>query len=79
MRHVTQQPSRGHGRLLTRTWLLPVLAVILIPGHGIVLYYASSHLALSTTIASGLMLLVVIRHLGGLGPLYALLRRRFRR
>lgn len=54
-------------------------ALILIAGHGIVLYYVSSHMALSAAIVSGVILLVVIKHLGLLGPAYALFRRRARR
>ena len=66
----------GHSLFRRRIWMLAVLAVMLIAGHGIVLYYASSHLALSAGLVSGLILLIVIKHLGLLSPVYALLRRR---
>jgi len=42
-------------------------------GHGVIFYYASSHLALSAGLVSGVVLLIVIKHLGWLGPTYALL------
>jgi hypothetical protein len=60
-------------------WVVSVLAVILLAAHGLILYYASSHLALSAGLASSVILLIVIKHLGLLGPAYALLRRRWRR
>jgi hypothetical protein len=68
-----------HGRLLFRTFLLSMAAAVLIAGHGFVLYYVSSHLALSAAAISGLIILLVIKHLGLLSPLHAALRRRSRR
>ena len=59
--------------------MLALLAVLLIAGHGVILYYASSHLALSAGLISGVIVLIVIKHLGLLGPTYALLRRHWRR
>ena len=73
---------KGHSRLLTRTLMLPMGVVVLIAGHGIILSYVLSHTALSAAVVAGVMMLVVITHLGWLavwrGPLYALFRRRFR-
>jgi hypothetical protein len=73
---------KGHRRLLTRTLMLSVGAVVLIAGHGIILSYVLSYTALSAAVVSGVMMLVVITHLGLLapllGPLYALFRRRSR-
>jgi hypothetical protein len=66
----------GHSLFRRRIWMLVVLAVMLIAGHGITLYYVSSHLVLSAGLLSGLILLIVIKHLGLLGPVYALFRRR---
>jgi hypothetical protein len=60
-------------------WVVSVLALILLAGHGLILYYASSHLALSAGLASGVILLIVIQHLGLFGSAYAFLRRRWRR
>lgn len=67
-----------HGRLLTRSLLVSLGVVVLVAGHGIILYYISSHMALSAAALSGVVILVIINHLGLLGPLYALLRRRSR-
>lgn len=57
---------------------LPLGAVVLTAGHGIALHYLLSHAALSAAVASGVMILVVVKHLGLLGSLYALFRRRSR-
>jgi len=59
--------------------MLPLAVIILIAGHGIVLYYFSSHVALSTAVVSAVIILVLIKHLGLLGSAYALFRRRARR
>jgi hypothetical protein len=68
----------GHRRLLTRPWILLVAVAILIAGHGIVLYYVSAHTALSAAVLSSVIILVVIKHLGLLAPLFVLFRRRSR-
>ena len=54
-----------------------MLAVTLIAGHGVVLYYVSSHLELSVALVAGAILLIVIKHLGFLGPAYAVFRGRW--
>lgn len=54
-------------------------AMILIAGHGLILYYFSSHLALSAAAITGVIVLVIVKHLGLLGPLYAIVRRVWRR
>jgi hypothetical protein len=69
---------KGRSRLHTRPWLLLVGVAVLIAGHGVIMYYVSSHLALSAALVSGVIGLVVIKHLGLLYPLYALFRRRSR-
>ena len=53
--------------------------IVLIAAHGVILYYFSSHLALSAAVVSGAIILAVIKHLGLLGLVYALFRRRARR
>jgi hypothetical protein len=63
--------------LRTRGWMVAVGVVMLILGHGAVLYYVSSHMALSAAAIAAVIVLVVIKHLGLLAPLYALFRRRF--
>jgi membrane protein YdbS with pleckstrin-like domain len=69
---------KGHSRLNIRLWMALVGVVVLIAGHGIILYYVSSYTALSAAIVSGVILLVMVKHLGLLGSLYALFRRRSR-
>jgi hypothetical protein len=57
--------------------LLVVIAVVLLAGHGLFLYFVSSHLVLSAAMLWGVAVGVAIKHLGLLGSLYALVRRRF--
>jgi membrane protein YdbS with pleckstrin-like domain len=59
-----------------RVWMLPVLVVMLLAGHGVILYYVSSHVMLSAAVLSGAIILLAIKHVGLLRPLYALFRRR---
>lgn len=65
----------GPGHRHARVWM-PVAIVILIAGHGFILYYVSSHLALSSAAIAGLIVLVLFKHLGWLASLYALFLRR---
>ena len=58
-----------------RGWILLLLVAVL-AGHGVILYYALSHVTLSAAVLSGAIILLVIKHVGLLGPLYALFRRR---
>ena len=59
-----------------RVWVLPALVIALLAGHGVLLYYVSSHVMLSAAVLSGAIVLLVLKHLGLLGPLYARFRRR---
>jgi hypothetical protein len=68
---------RGHGFLGGRIWILLVITVALIAGHGFFLYYFASHFALSAAVV-GVIAVVVIKHVGLLGSLYGLLQRRSR-
>jgi hypothetical protein len=68
-----------HSRPRARAWMLMAGVITLIAGHGIILYYFSSHIALSAAVVSGVIILFVIKHLGLLGPVYTLFRRRARR
>jgi len=72
---VTTLPGHSlkHGRL----WILAVLALVLLAWHGFILYYASSHMALSAGVVTGIVVLIIIKHLGFLGPAFALFRRRW--
>lgn len=65
----------GHSLKQGRPWIMAVLALVLIAGHGSILYYASAHLALSAGLLVGIVVLVVINHLGLLGPAFELFRR----
>lgn len=56
--------------------ILPVLVVVLLAGHSVILYYGLSHLIPSAAVLSAAILLLVIKHLGLLGPVYAWFRRR---
>ena len=70
---------KGYTRLVTRALMLSAgVVLLLIAGHGVILYYVLSHKALSAAAVLGVIVLVVIKHLGLLGPLYALYRRRSR-
>ena len=69
----------GHSPLRARTWMLAVGVMILIAGHGIILYYFASHVTLSAAVVPGAIILMVIKHHGALGSVYALFRRRTRR
>jgi hypothetical protein len=68
----------GHVRLPKRVWLLAAAIVALIAGHVVILHSVSKQLALSAAAVSSVIVLIVIKHLGLLAPLYALFRRRTR-
>ena len=58
-----------------RIWLLLVIVAVLIIGHGIILYYLSSHFALTAAVVSGVIVVLVIKHLGLLSRLHERFRR----
>jgi hypothetical protein len=64
------------GRCLSRgrVGVVVALTVLLMAGHGIILYYASSHFGLSARLVAGVILLIVIKHLGLLSPAYRLVK-----
>jgi hypothetical protein len=66
---------KRHGNV----WMALAGAAVLIAGHGVILYYVSSHIVVSTAVVVGAIVLVVVKHLGLLGPLYAMLRKVRRR
>ncbi len=68
----------GHNRILTRRWLLVAAAFVLVASHALIVRFALQHKSLSAAMAAGLMLLVVMMHLGLLSNLYARFRRRSR-
>jgi hypothetical protein len=65
-----------HLLLRWRPRLLLFLLAVLLAGHGVILYYAASEVTVSAGVLLGLIVLLVIKHLGVLGPVYALFRRR---
>jgi uncharacterized membrane protein HdeD (DUF308 family) len=70
---------KEHGRPRIRPWMLLVGVIGLVAGHVVLLNYGLSHTALSAAVVSGVIVLIVIKHLGLLGSLYPLFRRRSRR
>ncbi len=67
------------GRLRIRPWTLLVVAGVIGLGvHSAVLYYVVSHMSLPIAAVSGVIVLIVIKHLGVLTPLYALFQRLYR-
>ena len=71
-----EQHMKTHGRPRMRPWMLLVGVIGLVAGHSVVLYYVRSHMALSSAMVSGVIGLVVVKHLGLLRPVYARFRRR---
>ena len=63
------KPRRGH------IWIFAVMIAVLLAGHAVILYFASSHLPFSGGLALGLIFFVLVKHLGFLGPAHSLLRR----
>jgi hypothetical protein len=61
-----------------RPWIILFGLVVLIAGHGVILYYVSSHTAISGSVLLGVAAVIVLKHLGLFGPLFALFRRRSR-
>jgi hypothetical protein len=55
--------------------LLVVSAALFAAGHGFALYFVSSHMALSATVLAGVVVVALVKHLGLLASLYAMLRR----
>src|SRR5437867_11240125 len=70
---------REHRLPSRRVWLLVIIAVVLIAGHGFLLYYFRAHLVLSAAVLWGLIAVVVINHLGLLGSLFSVVGCRFLR
>jgi membrane protein YdbS with pleckstrin-like domain len=70
---------KAYGRLRIRPWMLLLPAgVIVLAVHSAVLYYVVLHLSLPIAAVSGVIVLIVVKHLGLLSPLYVLFRRRGR-
>ncbi len=56
--------------------VIPSAAVVLAAGHGVFLYYIRGHMGLSVGAFAGVLLLVLVKHLGLLAPAFARFRRR---
>jgi hypothetical protein len=65
-----------HPIVRSRLWPGPVLLVVLLAAHGVILSCVSSHVALSAAALSGAVILLLMKHVGLLGQLYARIRRR---
>ena len=69
------QTVKRRARLWRELTAIPVLIAV----HGVTLYGFSSHITLSVAVIVGVIAVVVVKQLGLLGPLYALLRKALRR
>jgi len=72
------EAMKGHNLLRRHPWILPVGVVALIAAHVIVVRHALPRAALSVEVVSGLIIVVVLKHVGLIGSLFALFRRRSR-
>jgi hypothetical protein len=77
MEHPEPIKRRGHPR--GRSWIAAVTAIAFVVAHGVMLGYVSSHMALSAAVVAGLILLILMKHVGSLASTYAMARRYFRR
>jgi hypothetical protein len=69
---------RAFSRIFARPWTLIAAVVILLAAHGLAFYFLR-HLGLSAAVVSGIAVLAVVKHIGGVGSLYALFRKRFQK
>jgi len=69
----------AHIRVPKRSWLLALMILLLLSAHMLVPYFLR-HTAVSATLLSGLVVLMVLKHIGllavALRPLYTRFRRR---
>lgn len=63
-----------HGGLLKKSRLFAALVVILVAAHVIVFYHVVSRTTWSVVLA--LAVLILLKHIGIFGPIYAFLKRR---
>lgn len=54
-----------HGRL----WSAITGVVVLVIAHGVIMFYVASHVVMSAAVAGGLIAVLVLKHIGLLGPL----------
>jgi hypothetical protein len=65
---------KPQGRRMAHRLILLAAIGLFVADHGAILYYVSSHATVS--IAAAVLILLVIKHVGLLGPLFAWFRRR---
>lgn len=65
----------NHGRL-QKNRIFVALVIILIAAHGVVFYHVISRMTWSIVLV--LVLLILLKHIGCFGPIYAFLKRRVR-
>lgn len=68
---------KEYSRRLTHLLLMLLGGVVLIASH-VIFFNRLRHAGMSLAVFSGLALLVIAKHLGVLGSLYTLIRRRLR-
>jgi hypothetical protein len=67
---------KAFSRLLARPWTLIAAAVVLLAAHGFAFHFLRQR-RISAAVITGLVLLVIIKHLEMFGSLHALFRKRF--
>jgi len=65
-------------RIFARRWTMIAAVVVLLAAHGLAFYFLR-HLTLSAAVVSGIVALVIAKHIGVFCSSYALLRKRFRK
>lgn len=68
---------KEYSRRVTHFLLMLVGAVVIIASH-VIFFNRLRHAGVSLAVVSGLALLVIAKHLGVVGSLYTLIRRRLR-
>lgn len=66
---------RSHGPSRVQRWALVALVLAVVAGHGVVLRYAWPRLGLSAAALAGVVVLVLIKHLGLAGAVRRMWRR----
>jgi len=65
---------KGLSRLDSHRWALVAAVAVLLAAHGLAFYFFR-HLTMSVTVALGLAVLVLIKHVGLLSAVYARFRK----
>ena len=68
---------KEYSRRVTRTLLMLLGGVVLIASH-VIFFNRLRHAGVSLAVVSGLALLAIAKHLGVVGSVYTLIRRRLR-